>query len=141
MIRHIVKHAIKGLRNIASEIQDEEFEDLSGIREHRRRKPKRPGIKPHLKLVRLNHIDKESDAFLQAKVHIGKDGYDVYDYALTIHDCEQKVILHGSLSTPESRANAIHKLTTICNEVQSMIAHIESECERLDLKVETDKDE
>ena len=47
------------------------------------------------------------------------------NYKVIIRDCENHVVLHGSLATPEDRSNAVYKLEMIIDELADLISHLD----------------
>ncbi len=86
-------------------------------------------ITPYYHRAFLNLQGKESNAYIS--VGMKPDDWD--GYTIKITDCEEQILLHGSLNKKESRTNAMHKIDTLIESLNLLKAEMEKEFTRLNV--------
>ena len=90
-------------------------------------------LKPFRTITLLNMVGKGSGAYISCEIDekIGKWN----GYKIIISDCNQKTELYGALRTIENRRNALHKITTLLNNLTEKKKHMLEQFKHKNLKV------
>lgn len=83
----------------------------------------------------LNLIEKDTPAYAKSVISSSpnREGFGFYD--IEISDCNSRISLHGSLSNPLSRKNALYKIQNLIEVLEGAKNHIESEVKTNNIRI------
>ena len=86
------------------------------------------------------------DFHTYANIHISIKGQlnssDSYrgGYNITISDCSNQINIHGGITTPVKRNNAIYKMDTMINELSKARDYLIEECKKNNVRIKPNKE-